>query len=472
MASSTEPTTIVESDNHDPNDILNPSFIDLFIEEAPPEWTMADLQQLTEIRGQPPLRPAPFQQLPVEIIEHIAFELVHFRDIRALANTCGFFRKILFESSNHLFWYKWSKAPHSMCRWDLGYYRKNRAYQNTIVNQQNGKRRKRCEKCMARAVRDMAFKRKTCLDCWEDLGMPANELFFLKQIDVSSIPREYVSDAYAPTGDNHWYRRREWDLLYFFKPALQQQLTDSIYLARDSRPTALLNFAKQFIRDMSSEATQMKKSMSYKYYSYTYYRGSNVRRENWYVDVVDDLISPHEVIQRCLELSISQDAGDKWLYRGKYKPLETPENLYGPSTDFAANFPRTLCDLQVTDEYLKKFGEDPDNIHECDFECQRKKRATKFKEIWWPVAEKRLLDMLIGEGAVDLTDGEIAALKIQGYSWQWRETTQKVVKEMLAGIKWLIPGVNGDYTAESVEKWEAIHGKGKGKAPNPGFNTG
>ncbi|KAK6516268.1 hypothetical protein TWF506_006177 [Arthrobotrys conoides] len=452
---------------HDPDDILNPSFIDLFIEEAPPEWTLEDLQQLHVIRGQPANAVAPFQTLPVELVETIAYNLINYRDIRAMANSCSFFRKVLFESSNHLFWYRWSKAPHSMCRWDLGYYRQNRAYQNTIVNQQTGKRRKRCEKCMARAVTGLAFKKKTCLDCWDDLGLPANELYFVHNIDISAIPHEYVSKAYNTSRDVI-HPHREWDLLYFYKPGkLEEQLLNTqIQVARDSRPAKLIEYAKQTIRNMSSEITQIKRSMGYRYSQYAYYTGKNVRREKWYAGSVENLICPAEVAQRMFETLIFQDIGSEretrpdWIEKAEYKRLGEPEELYGDTSAFSSGFEKVDCELQKEPEWIKEFGEDLSNIHECDIECYRKKRAALFKKTWWPQAEKNFVGMLVGKDAIQLTEGEVELLNITYSSWQWRERMQKIVDEMLLGCKWVVPGVKGEWTAETVESWEKAREEG------------
>ncbi|KAK6535982.1 hypothetical protein TWF281_000230 [Arthrobotrys megalospora] len=462
--------SVDDSSPHNPDDILNPSFIDLFIEEAPPQWTLADLQQLHVIRGQPPNAVAPFQKLPVELIEHIAYNLTHFRDIRGMANSCTFFRKILFESSNHLFWYRWSKAPHSMCRWDLGYYRQNRAYQNTIVNQQNGRRRKRCEKCMARAIRGLAFKKKTCSDCWEDIGIPANELFFVNNIDITAIPREYVTDSYVTNSDvGNNYVRRDWDMLFFYKPGpLEEQLlSTSVQITKDSRSAHLLDYAKQLIRNMSSELLQIKRSMGYRYSQYSYYNsGPNVRREKWYAACIEDLICPAEVIQRMMELLITQDAGGDWLERkGGYERMPPSEELYGKDTFFWAKFPRVDCELQEDEEWKKEFAEDPGNLHDCNIECKRKKRAGMFKKYWWPQAEKSFVEMLVGANSIVLTEEEVKALKPSSYSWQWRDKMQKTVEGMLAGCKWVIPGTRGEWTAETVVKWEKVHGKEKSEEP-------
>lgn len=171
------------------NDFLSTDFVDLFDpnDDDAPQWTLEDVHNMHQLQGVEALPQAPFQRLPVEIIESIAHQLVQFRDIKALGSSCSYFRKVIFDSKNHLFWYKWSKAPHSMCRWDLGYYRQNREYQNTIVRQQNGRRRKRCERCMARALNQMAFKRKSCSDCWEsDVGYRmqlSNLLYLIYDID-------------------------------------------------------------------------------------------------------------------------------------------------------------------------------------------------------------------------------------------------------------------------------------------------
>ncbi|KAF3282861.1 hypothetical protein TWF970_001596 [Orbilia oligospora] len=458
-------TKKVTESAHNPDEILNPSFIDLFIEEEPPQWTLEDLQQLHVIRGQPANTVAPFQKLPVELVEHIAYNLTHFRDIRSMANSCSFFRRILFESSNHLFWYKWSKAPHSMCRWDMGYYRQNRAYQNTIVNQQNGKRRKRCEKCMARAIPGMAFKKKTCLDCWDDLGIAANELYFINNIDISAIPHEYVKGAYAyPTSAYHHvaYPRREWDLLYFYKPGKLegQLLTTPVQIARDGRPAKLIEYAKQTIGNMSSEILQIIKGMGYRYSQYAYYKsGPSVRREKWYAGTVEFLICPAEVVHRMLETLIIQDIGEEWMERGEYKRLEEPGKLYGRASAIAEGFRKVDCELQKEPEWLEEFGEDLSNLHECDFECHRKKRATLFKKTWWPRAEKRFVETLVGGNAIQLTDEEVSKLSAANYAWQWRDKMQKIVDGMLLECKWVIPGLSGEWTAETVKEWEKVHGK-------------
>ncbi|KAK6357587.1 hypothetical protein TWF718_001895 [Orbilia javanica] len=453
---------------HNPDDILNPSFIDLFIEEAPPQWTLADLQELSIIRGQP-VTVAPFQKLPVELVEHIAYNLSRFRDIRAMGNSCSFFRKIIFESSNHLFWYRWSKAPHSMCRWDLGYYRQNRAYQNTIVNQQNGKRRKRCEKCMARAIRGLAFKKKTCVDCWDDLAIPANELFFINNIDISAIPHEYLPEAYD-TRAEYTQRRREWDLLFFYKPGnLENQLlTTSVQVARDGRSAQLVEYAKRTIRNMEGELLAIRRNMGYRYSQYPYYNsGANIRREKWYAPNIQDLMCPGEVVQRMLEILITQDIGDEWLKRGDYKEMEKPENLYGANTPFAKDLGSVDCDLQKDPEWLKEYGEDLSNLHDCNIDCHRSKRAALFKKKWWPQAERSFVEMLIGDKGIQLTQDEISKLSTQAYSWQWREKMQKVIENMLDACKWVVPGVKGQWTVETVEKWEKVHG-GDG-ATAPGF---
>ncbi|KAF3914676.1 hypothetical protein AA313_de0205197 [Arthrobotrys entomopaga] len=457
MASS---PAITENDNnnaHDPNDILNPSFIDLFIEESAPQWSLEDLHHLSRLHNKPPPTASPFQQLPVELIEHIACSLVHFRDIRALANSCSFFRKILFESSNHLFWYKWAKAPHSMCRWELGNWRQNRAYQNTIVNQQKGRRRKRCERCMARAISGMAFKKKTCVDCWEDVG-----------IHLSTVPREYVKESYIPPGStDHRSIRREWDLLYLYKPGdLDTQLsTTDVQIARDSRSTALLAYAKKFIKDMSGEISQVKRTMGYRYSNYAYYNsGPNVRREKWYAANIADLVCPAEVIQRMFELRVTQDIGAGWMERGEYCRLPTARELYGKGSEFCeVGFPKVDCELQLEEAWLEEFGEDLDNLHDCDVDCVRKKRAGQFRRLWWPRAEKQFVDMLCGKDSVQLSTEEVAALKPLAYAWSYRDSLQKVVEEMLEGCKWVVPGVKGEWTEESARNWEKVHGKGKGK---------
>ncbi|KAF3916474.1 hypothetical protein ABW20_dc0100418 [Dactylellina cionopaga] len=471
MASAIAAELVGSDDNspsHHPDCILNPSFIDLFIEEAPPQWTIEDLHVLSQIRNETPSKPAPFQTLPVELIEHISWQLINFRDIKSLANSCSIFRKILFESSNHLFWYKWAKAPHSMCRWDLGHYRQNRAYQNTIVRQQSGRRRKRCEKCMAKALNGLAFKKKTCMDCWEDIGIPANELFFLNQIDLSAIPREHVKKNYlSPATAEAWSVRREWDLLFLYRPGrLHEQLSSSsVQIAREDRPSELLEYAKKFIRDMASEISQMKRNMAYRYTHYAFYKtGANVRRENWYAPCVENLICPAEVMQRMFEQIISKDIGTEWLTRGKYRPLHPPAELYGAGSMFFSAFPKVDCELQEDEEWRKKFGEDLDNLHDCNVECKRKKKGKKFKDLWWPQAEDGFLNMLAGEASIDLTREEIAELKVPGYVWQWRDEMQKIFDEMLLACKWIVPGVRGKWTEESLIEWEKFHGKSKDDA--------
>ncbi|KAK6538290.1 hypothetical protein TWF694_011169 [Orbilia ellipsospora] len=457
------PALTISDNAHDPNDILNPSFIDLFIEEAPPQWSLEDLHHLSRLRNVAPPTPSHFQQLPVELIEHIACNLIHFRDIRALANSCTFFRKILFESSNHLFWYKWANAPQSMCRWHLGNFRQNRAYQNTIVNQQAGRRRKRCERCMARAIGGMAFKRKTCMDCWEDVGIPAHELFFLKQLDLSTVPREYVTNSYLPPGSaDAWSLRREWDLLYFYKPGeLDNQLSATdVQVSRESRSGNLIAYVKKFIRDMSGEIAQVKRTMGYRYSNYAYYNsGPNIKREKWYASSVDNLVCPAEVIQRMFELRVTEDLGDEWMERGEYRKLRSPTQLYGEDGEFCEAFPKVECDLQEDEGWLAEHGLDPGNVHECDMECKRKKRSAQFRKLWWPRAEKKFVDMFCGKDSVQLSEKEVAGLKALGYAWQYREQLQKVVDEILKGCKWVVPSVRGEWTEESLRKWERVHGK-------------
>ncbi|KAK6362769.1 hypothetical protein TWF730_000224 [Orbilia blumenaviensis] len=467
VAPAIDPTAHNIDDSVDPNNILNPSFIDLFLEEAPPQWTLADLQQLHVIRGQPANVVAPFQKLPVELVEHIAHNLSAFRDIKALGSSCTFFRKILFESSNHLFWYKWSKAPHSLCRWDLGYYRQNRAYQNTIVNQQNGRRRKRCETCMARAVSGLAFKKKTCTDCWEDLGVQANELFFVHNIDISAVPHEYVDASYAPRVAG-MLARSEWDLLYFYKPGhLEKQLlATNVQVARESRPDKLIQFAQQNIRNMTGEILQIKRSMGYRPSLYSYYNsGPNIRREKWYAENIANLVCPAEVIQRMLEVLICQDVGEEWLDRGPYERMRPAEELYGPTTPIATGFKKVDCELQLEEEWKREFGEDLSNLHDCKIECHRKKRAEQFTKLWWPQAEKSFVEMLVGPKAIVLTDEEIGKLRTSSYSWQWRDNIQKITLGILSGCKWVVPGIRGEWTAETVAKWETVNGTEGSEAP-------
>ncbi|EWC43899.1 hypothetical protein DRE_01251 [Drechslerella stenobrocha 248] len=428
-----------------PHDMLDPSFVDLFAEEAPPEWTVEDMQALSAICGSPTQEPAPFQSLPVELVEHIAYNLVQFRDIRALAGTCVQFQRILFDSANHLFWYRWAKAPHSQCRWDLGVYRRNRAYQNTIVNQQSGRRRKRCQICMARALNGMAFKMKICMDCWEDVGLPANRLFFFNSVNFTGIPRQYVHDSYLEAEDNG--SRREWALLYFFKPgALRNQFEQAIYGPNlEERPQDLIRFTRDVFNHISTSLVHIQRTMGWRFSSHYHYN-DRTRRDKWYAAHVDDLISPHEVIQRALQRAISARIGKDWKLRGPYVKLPPASQLYGEGTEFQAQFPKTKCELQKTEEYVREFGEDPDNFHKCDVECERQKRAAMFKKIYWPQAEERLLRMLIGESAIRLTPEEVEKFR-PDTAPRRKSGTQEIVDKGLAACKWLIPELDGDYIA-------------------------
>ncbi|KAF3218914.1 hypothetical protein TWF679_000326 [Orbilia oligospora] len=379
-------TKKVTESAHNPDDILNPSFIDLFIEEEPPQWTLEDLQQLHVIRGQPSNAVAPFQKLPVELVEHIAYNLTHFRDIRSMANSS------------------------------------------------------------------------------------ANELYFINNIDISAIPHEYVKGGYAyPTSAYYHapYPRREWDMLYFYKPGKleEQLLTTPVQIARDGRPAKLIEYAKQTIGNMSSEILQIVKGMGYRYSQYAYYKsGPSVRREKWYAGTVDSLICPAEVVHRMLETLIIQDIGEEWMGRGEYKRIEEPGKLYGSTSAIAEGFGKVDCELQKEPEWLEEFGEDLSNLHECDIECHRKKRATLFKKTWWPRAEKRFVETLVGGNAIQLTDEEVSKLSAANYAWQWRDKMQKIVDGMLLECKWIIPGLSGEWTAETVKEWEKVHGKDGSKS--------
>ncbi|KAK6343936.1 hypothetical protein TWF696_007589 [Orbilia brochopaga] len=441
-----------KNDTHDPNDILNPHFIDLFIEESPPEWTLEDRHALSVIRGQPEQRPAAFQRLPVELIEHIAYNLVQFRDIRALGSTCTLFHQVLFGSANHFFWFRWAGAPHSLCRWDLGRYRQNRAYQATIVNQQSGKRRKRCQLCMAPAVKGQVFKMKTCMDCWDDIGMPAHELYFLRSIDITGIPYEYVTRDYIDSS-LRFNARWDWDLLFFFKPGnLRRQFEEAMNApsAADGPSTTLLKFTRTVFQEMHKWIVQIKRSKGWRYTAH-YHPYRHTEPEKWYTPNVEDLVPPHEVIQRFLDFALASVLGDAWRTRSNYQLLPSPEELYGPNSEFRAQFPKTKCELQVDEAYLAEFGEDPDNFHECDIECQRKERAKLFRKLWWPGTEDRLLRMLIGETSVTLTAAEADKMVDMLPRFNWRTSAMEIIDGMLAGCKWIVPGVNGDYLAEKPD---------------------
>ncbi|KAJ6259974.1 hypothetical protein Dda_5618 [Drechslerella dactyloides] len=440
-----------DNDGHDPNDILNPSFIDLFVEEAPPQWTIEDRHALSVIRGEPERAPAPFQRLPVELVEHIAFELVQFRDIRAMAGTCTLFHQILFGSGNHIFWFRWAGAPHSMCRWDLGTYRQNRAYQNTIVNQQSGRRRKRCQLCMAPAIKGEVFKMKTCMDCWEDIGMPAKDLYFLQSIDITGIPHEYASHEYIDVADRG-IARRDWDLLFFFKPGnLRRQFEEAMDApgAADRASSHLLEFTRTVFNEVHLRLAQLKRTMGWRYRNY--YSYGTRPKEKWYTASIEDLVCPHEVVHRVLESTLCAALGGMWMNRGNYCPLPLPEDTYGPYTEFCASFPKTKCELQTEPAYLDEFGNDPSNLHGCDIECQRESRAKLFRKTWWPAAEERLLRALIGDASVTLTAAEGIMLQVSRNKVNFKETLQDIVDAILRGCKWVVPGVIGDFTAESVD---------------------
>ncbi|KAF3912038.1 hypothetical protein ABW21_db0200848 [Orbilia brochopaga] len=442
--------------NRDPNDILNPDFLDLFIEEAPPKWTLEDRHALSVIRGTPSPHPAPFQQLPVELIEHIAYNLPQFRDIRALGSSCTLFHQVLFGSQNHFFWFRWAGAPHSLCRWKLGEYRQNRAYQNTICGQQGGKRRKRCQLCMAPAVKGMVFRMKVCEDCWEEIGMPARELYFLQSIDITDIPREHVTVDYI---DEHLRRdaTRDWDLLYFFKSrALRSQFEAAMQAPSSAaRPSeTLLKFLHEVFRQMHKWCTQIKHSLSFRYASYYRYHDYNrpIAGEKWYVQYVQDLVPPHEVAHRFLDalLATIPKDGEGTTY-GNYRPLPSPQEMYGNGTAFHYEFPRTKCELQTDDAWLAEFGEDPDNLHDCNTMCHRKSRVKLFREKRWPAAEEQLLRMLIGEDSLTLTAVEAERLRDSLTRWDYRAATMEICEGMLKACRWIIPGVVGEYTVEHRE---------------------
>lgn len=210
---------------------------------------------------------------------------------------------------------------------------------------------------------------------------------------------------------------------------------------------------------MSGEILQIKRTMGYRYSQYSYYNsGPNVRREKWYAGCVEELVCPAEVVQRMLEVLVTQNIGNEWLKRGGYEKVKDPGELYGDSSDFARGFGRVECELQKDPEWIKEFGEDLSNLHECNIECHRKKRATMFKKRWWPQAEKNFVEMLVGGKGMRLTDEEVRKLNATNHAWQWRDKMQKVVDGMLSGCKWVIPGVKGEWTAETVAKWEKVHG--------------